>query len=201
MSKPIKDRRYICHLTALDNLESIVKYGLLPRNQLHQGQFVDTANHDILLGRTQFQLGDFVPFHFHHHTSYDTKVKNDNLDKEFIYLCINREKAKQNGFLILSIHPTSTYAVPPAPYEEGFNSIDWNTMEMNKGECEDENYRTQVRMAECIHKGALNISNIDFIFCRTDEIKNDIMKIFDNYQLQIRPNIFVNTHFFENPIS
>ena len=198
MSTPIKNKKYICHLTALRNLESIVNRGLLPRNQLQEGQFVDTANHDILQGRTQFHLGDFVPFHFDYHTAYDKSVKKTHRDIEFIYLCVNRSNASKMGFLVLPIHPTSTNAVSPLPYDKGFDAIDWNTMEMNKGKCNDENYRTQVRMAECIHEGTLNISDIDFIICRTDKIKNKIIGIFNNYQLQNRPGIMVNANFFED---
>ena len=198
MSTPIKNKKYICHLTALTNLESIVNRGLLPRNQLQEGQFVDTANHDILQGRTQFHLGDFVPFHFDYHTAYDTSVKKTHRDIEFIYLCVNRSNASKMGFLVLPIHPTSTNAVSPLPYDKGFDAIDWNTMEMNKGKCNDENYRNQVRMAECIHKGTLNISDIDFIICRTDKIKNKIIGIFNKYQLQNRPGIMVNANFFED---
>ena len=192
MSTPIKNKKYICHLTALSNLESIVNQGLLPRNQLQKEQFVDTANHDILQGRTQFHLGDFVPFHFDYHTAYDTSVKKTHRDIEFIYLCVNRSNASRMGFLVLPIHPT----LPPLPYDEGFDAIDWNTMEMNNGECNDENYRTQVRMAECIHEGTLNISDIDFIICRTDKIKNEIIGIFNDCQLQNKPRIMVNANFF-----
>ena len=53
-------------------------------------------------------------------------------------------------------------------------------------------------MAECIHKGTLNISDIDFIICRTDKIKNKIIGIFNKYQLQNRPGIMVNANFFED---
>ena len=111
---------------------------------------------------------------------------------------MNRSNASKMGFLVLPIHPTSTNAVSPLPYDKGFDAIDWNTMEMNKGKCNDENYRNQVRMAECIHKGTLNISDIDFIICRTDKIKNKIIGIFNKYQLQNRPGIMVNANFFED---
>ena len=76
----IKDGKLLYHLTTLSVFESIVVNGLLSRGDLLRKQlnFVDTANHDILEGRDRLGLINYIPFHFHIHTNYDTFVKDHN---------------------------------------------------------------------------------------------------------------------------
>ncbi|MHB9294031.1 hypothetical protein Holit_03157 [Hollandina sp. SP2] len=62
MGKPISEQKLLWHLTAIDNLEGILKNGLLARNRLKT--FTDVANQEIVQKRSIIGLGDYVPFHF-----------------------------------------------------------------------------------------------------------------------------------------
>lgn len=62
----IQDGKLLYHLTKKDNLESIIKYGLLPREELIQRGMVfeDVADPEILFFREEHNLNKYVPFHF-----------------------------------------------------------------------------------------------------------------------------------------
>lgn len=59
----------IYHMTSIDNLSSILKFGLLSRNHLLQNsniQFTDIADPEILSKRERYKkaLSQYVLFHF-----------------------------------------------------------------------------------------------------------------------------------------
>lgn len=93
----IKDGRLIYHLVPIDSLESIIKYGLMSRDSLNKNniKYIDTADHNILWERERLGLSQYIPFHFHIHTAYDTAVKNYNSNRTFVYICLSREFARE----------------------------------------------------------------------------------------------------------
>ena len=101
METKIKDGKLLYHLVPLESLESIIMRGLMSRDNLEKNniQFVDTANQDILRERKRLNLSQYIPFHFHIHTAYDTAVKNEN-HRTFVYICVHRNFAKSNHFYI-----------------------------------------------------------------------------------------------------
>lgn len=197
----IKDGKLLYHLTTLDVLESIIENGLLSRGELNTRQlaFIDTANHEILLGRNRLGLSNYVPFHFHIHTNYDTYVK-DHHDKKFIYLCIHRDYARLNNFSILPIHPTSTEQPQIYKYDEGINLIDWNTMELNKTDDfpdgVTERYRTQVRMAECLSPTSIPICDFQSIIVKDEDDARIVRQLFTQYGIISPPYINVRPNYF-----
>lgn len=142
----VKNGKLLYHLTNIDNLDSILEKGLLPRNMLSQGvKFDDIADGEILIGRDVMGLRDYIPFHFHPYSSFDVAVKNRYPEKEFIYICITRELAMSNNFKILTNHPLSQGVL--SDYDVGFQNIDWDAMDTLGTEV---NYIKQVKMAECL---------------------------------------------------
>ena len=65
----IKNGKLLYHLTNIDNLDSILKNGLLPRNKLKELKgslnFDDIADKRIIMERDCMGLGDYIPFHLH----------------------------------------------------------------------------------------------------------------------------------------
>lgn len=190
----IRDGKLLYHLTTLSVFESIVKNGLLSRGSLLQMElpFVDTANHDILEGRDRLGLVNYIPFHFHIHTNYDTYIKDHNRDKAFIYLCIHRDYAKANNFSILPIHPTSNEQPQIySSYNEGIAHIDWDTMELKKTdifpEGITERYRSQVRMAECLSPNIIPISAFQSIIVKDEASEKFVHNILDKYGIKENP--------------
>ena len=127
----VKNKKLLYHLTKLKNLDSILENGLLSRKLISDLnlKFGDVADQEIISKRTELGLDLYTPFHFHLYSSFDNAVKNRYKDDDFIYICILREAARYNNFKILPIHPLSLEHCQLLDYDEGFERIDWESME------------------------------------------------------------------------
>lgn len=196
----IKDGKLLYHLVPLNSLESIIANNLLSRAELYSRgiKYTDTADHEILAERERLNLSAYVPFHFHIHTTYDLRVKRAN-DCEFVYLCLHRDYAKANRFLILPCHPASNEKPDVHPYEEGLCIIDWDTMEMTQEQAQmngcNERYRNQVRMAECLSPNSIAISDFLQIVVRDEDTVDTVHKLLDNYNIKKPPYVNIQNWF------
>lgn len=126
----VKNKYLLYHLTGIENLDSIIENGLVSRKTLldNQVMFGDIADVAIITKRTELGLDKYIPFHFHPYSSFDYAVKYKHPGNTFIYLCIKRDLARENDFLILPKHPLSIEECTLYQYDEGFDLIDWDTM-------------------------------------------------------------------------
>jgi len=148
--RDIKEGKLLYHLTRLSNLDSIIEHGLVSRKSVKDNDvpFFDIADQKIITKRTELRLDEYTPFHFHPYSSFDVAVKSTYADEEFIYICIKRELAKGNNFKILPRHPLNDEEnFQLYDYDEGFESIDWETMHTPGTE---DQYIKNVKMAECL---------------------------------------------------
>ena len=189
----IKDGKLLYHLTTLDVFKSIVANKLLSRGDLNRQNldFVDTANPEILEGRERLGLADYIPFHFHIHTNYDTYVKGHNPEQSFIYLCLSRAYAQSNGFSILPIHPTSSIHPHIYSYDEGINAINWDIMELRKTDPlpfgVTEQQRGLIRMAKCLSPSPLPINVFKCIYVKNDDNASYVTRVLQQYGIQTNP--------------
>lgn len=207
----VKNKILLYHLTDINNLPSIIKYGLLPRIELPKFNisFSDIADPKIIGERRISHLDSYIPFHFHPYSAFDTVVKSSHPDKNFIYLCITREFARREGFLILPKHPLSRKEreqCTPLPYDEGFNNIDWDTMsktnEQLKANSINEDYAKQVKMAECLANRCIKIEEFACIFT-SEENKPTVQQMLtipssgsNSYHIYL-PHIYVQNIWFQ----
>lgn len=164
------------HLTELDNLDSIIKYGMLPRKTvLEQNiKFENIANMEIISKRKQLNLDMYTPFHFHPYSAFDVAVKHTYYGHDMIYMCITREIAKFNDFKILPKHPLSMDECVLYNYDDGFNRIDWETL-MEKNRTDE--YAKQVKMAECLTEKSIPIELFQGIYVQSEEVKGKVSDI------------------------
>lgn len=151
--------KYIFHLTAFKNMESILRNGLLPRNQLDRGTFIDVADSNIIGYREENDLNGYIPFHFFHPTPFAGAVMK-KYPGTYVYIAVSRKYAAEHNFEIIPVHPMSEdekYQIRKYPYVEGFNLIDWDTM--NKRDYHDPHCK-EVCMAECLCKGKLDLHQL-----------------------------------------
>lgn len=162
--------KLLYHLTRLDNLDSILENGLLSRKIVKNNNinFSDVADQEIISKRTKLGLDEYIPFHFHPYSSFDVAVKNTYPEKEFIYICIKRELAKYNKFKILPKHPLSIEECDLLGYDEGFNQIDWDTMQTIGV---NDEYTKHVKMAECLTNLVVPVNCFQCIYVKNEQSK------------------------------
>lgn len=165
----MKNGKLLYHLTDIQNFDSIIENGLVSRRILldNHVMFGDIADVGIITRRTELGLDNYIPFHFHPYSSFDCAVKNTHPQNMFIYLCIKRDLARENDFLILPKHPLSIEECTLYPYDEGFDLIDWDTMSKTG----IDEYSKQVKMAECLTDKRVPINCINQIVVKDETVK------------------------------
>ncbi len=172
-----KDGKLLYHLTKLENLDSILRNGLLPRKVIIENSIVfqDVADGEIISKRAELGLDGYTPFHFHPYSAFDAAVKHTYDPQKMIYICINRELARDNNFKVLPKHPLSESECVLYDYDEGILMIDWDTL-MEVGR--QDNYAREVKMAECLTDLIVPARCLKCIFVPSQEVKElveDIM--------------------------
>ncbi|GMO15559.1 MAG: hypothetical protein Pg6A_01710 [Termitinemataceae bacterium] len=89
----VSDGKMIYHLTALDNIESIIRHGLLCRENINP--ITDVADQEIIEKRRVMGLLSYVPFHFFVKNPFDGAVIKNHFDTKFVYLSVYRSDAKK----------------------------------------------------------------------------------------------------------
>lgn len=171
-----RGKKLLYHLTKVDNMESIIKNGLLPRRRVKQNNlsFVDVADSQIIEKRNEHGLDSYTPFHFHPYSAFDVAVKNTHPNDKFVYICIKRALAEFNDFKIMPMHPLSSDEVVLYEYAEGMNKIDWDAME--RVGTNDE-YSKNVKMAECLTKKRIPADLFQCMYVPDEETKEYIEEL------------------------
>lgn len=187
----IRSQKLLYHLTALSNLESILKNGLLPRSDLEE--FKDVADHEILSSRTKLGLENFVPFHFFSRNPFDGRVQADHREERFILITVQRIFALKNNWKIVPRHPLANAAIELMSYQDGFNAIAWDAM--NSRDYHDANCKS-VCMAECLSPNVVDPANFFKIFVANDfdlkTVNSTIKKYRYHIEVSINSNMFLS---------
>jgi len=139
---------------------------LKSRNSLKD--FVDIADPEIIKHRSEYDLNNFVPFHFFASTPFAGSVQRGHEEMRFIYLTINRSLASKNNFKIIPRHPLN-FKESPLSYEDGFEQIDWELL--SSRDYQDHNCK-EACMAECIFEKIIPFKHISFIYVKNDHDYN-----------------------------
>lgn len=189
MAKNPKDGKLIYHLTSIDNIESIISNGLLPREKI-DFDFENIADEEILRDRKKFDLSKYTPFHFFCPTPFSGAAQKANEDTEFVYITVTRDLAEFNNFKIVPRHPLN-YDGKPLKWKDGIKEIDWELMAQRNYSDYD---CKEACMAESLFKGRILPEHFNCIFVRTDEVKSKVLAILKEKKKSIRVN--VNEWFF-----
>lgn len=186
----VKDHNMIYHLTSLENLDSILENGLLCRKNI-EGEFDDVANPDMITSREREELEKYVPFHFFPRNPFDGEVFSNHPEKEFIYICVTKQKARDKGFKVIPTHPMSMSEFKIYDFDKGIEAIDWefmNERDYKNNDCK------HVCMAECICKGKVEPYNFTSIYVRDENTRKIVQPKIQKYlkDNNLRKNIFVN---------
>lgn len=184
----IREGKLIYHLTDIRNIESIIRIGLLSRKRMVEKGlcFEDVADREILQFREEYDLNQYVPFHFFARNPFDGKVQKCNPESEFVYLCMLRECAKNKGFQIIPRHPLNMEPFIMYNYDEGMDVIEWDKMEQR----DYSNYECkEICMAECVYQGELPVGEFFSINVKTEVAKRYVENLLKKYGIK---GIYVN---------
>ena len=186
----VKSGKLLYHLTELKNLESIIRFGLVPRKVLLENTvtFEDIANPEIIVKRERLGLDEYIPFHFHPYTAFDLAVKKQHANNEMMYICIRRELARRNNFKVLPKHPLSLEDCQLYDYEEGFKRIDWDTM-AKVGLTDPDSKQT--KMAECLSAKVIPVDCFQCFYVPSEQSKEFAENTLRAYGIEFPPP-FVN---------
>ena len=191
-----RNKKLLYHLTALDNMASIIKYGLRSRADVKRFGlgFDDVADPNIISERETLGLDTYVPFHFHPYSAFDVAVKRGRSDRKLVYITIMRELARFAGFKILPKHPLSQNECILYDYDEGFALIDWDTLERIGT---DDAYSKNVKMAECLSDRPVPVKFIHCVYVPDDGTRQFVEQLFcDNGFAGQHPYVNVMEVFF-----
>lgn len=191
-----KNQNLLYHLTKLSNLKSIIDHGMLPRRKVIEQRlgFGDIADAQIISKRQELGLDIYTPFHFHPYSAFDVVVKHKYQNEDMIYLCITRRKAQLDNYKILPKHPLSVSECQLYNYEEGFEKIDWETLqEKNRLD----GYAKQVKMAECLTEKTIYINEFYCMYVKSDIVRDKVIRILNDNGVDFPPpNIYIQEVWF-----
>ena len=161
----IRDQKLLYHLTNLDNLPSILRQGLLPRVRV-QG-FEDVADPEIIANRSNHGLENFVPFHWFAGNPFDGRVQIDHRGTFFVLITVRRALAAYENWTVIPRHPLANREPELLSYQEGFERIDWETM--NRRDYKDAQCRS-VCMAECLSPRPVHLAEFFKIYAPNEQV-------------------------------
>lgn len=162
----IREQKLLYHLTSLNNIGSILENGLQSRSVLND--FHDIADAEILAGRAQHGLNNYVPFHWFSRNPFDGRVQKDRPGERFVLITVRRSVAKDRNWMVLPRHPLAKQEFRIYDYEEGFDLIDWGLMEgrdYGNSDCKS------VCMAECLCPETVYASDFFMIYVPTEHVR------------------------------
>ena len=172
-----RSKKLLYHLTKLDNMASIINYGLLSRADVKRMRvaYQDVADQEIITRREELGLDGYIPFHFHPYSAFDVAVKKSHPDDKFVYITIKRDLAELAGFKILTKHPLSHEECILYDYRDGFSKIDWDTLETVGIE---DTYSKNVKMAECLSDRPISAALIQCVYVPDEWTKEYVEQLF-----------------------
>lgn len=143
--------KLIYHITSIDNLPSILKFGLLSRKcilQNHDIHFTDIADPEILSKRERYKeaLSQYVLFHFFAKNPFDGAVCEKYGSENMAIIAVWRSICEHNNYQIIPSHPLDSDAPDLYSYGEGFKKVRWNILD----DREHRDYKNaEIRKAWC----------------------------------------------------
>ena len=205
--------RYIFHFTDIENLDSIIKNGLLCTNVknalgIKHKNIANTtiqerrANMDVPVGPGG-KVHDYVPFYFSSINPMLLKKLNEkNVDQQFIiYLCVKIQRLEEEDAVFTDASANTIET--PSFYNDvkDLDKLDWAAIDKKSWGVSSDDERHK-KMAEALIHKRVDISEIDAILVFNNGIKDAVKKVFEENGVQAPTIVFdgdrklSNYHFF-----
>ena len=180
--------RYFFHFTYIENLDSIIKHGILCVNEKKRRgiKHVNIASDSIQERRSSMKVScglkgvvhDYVPFYF---TSINpmllSVINSKNQDQLFfLFFGIKIEKIEEND--VVFTDASANTVSPPNFYDTAIDldKLDWDCINSRKWSYTDD--KRHKKMAEVMIHNCVPIDDIDCIVVWNNYIKDKVLKIF-----------------------
>jgi len=188
--------KLLYHLTALDNLESILQNGLQSRAALQANMFEDVADSEILNSRQQHGLDQYVPFLFFAKNPFDYGVQRTHPNKNFVLVTVHRTVAQENNWKIVPRHPLAEEGYKILDYYDGIAAINWTLIA--KRDYNDRACKVAC-MAECLSPSTVPAEKIFSVYVKTEAAKEVVEDLAVEYKV-IR-HINLASHMFVGEVN
>ncbi len=190
--------RFFYHFTHIDNLESIIRNGILCTNEkIKRGiNHLNVANNEIQVRRSQMivtckpygTVHDYVPFYFGSKSLMLLGILNRKTvdQKLMVYMCISIDKLLNDEVVFTDKSANTT--ISPSFYNDPayLDRLYWELIDSNSWHEEGEN--KNYRMAEALIHERVPIEWIDFYVVFDNECAERIREIYNKLGLG-EPNI------------
>lgn len=188
--------RYFYHFTHIENLDSIVKNGLLSTNKKNKLGIthVNLASESIQLRRSEMdvtcspkgKIHDYTPFYFTARNPMLLGVLNrKNIDQPLIiYIAISIEKLIEKN-VVFSDASANTLE-PPNFYNDpsDLDKLSWDLIDSQKWKMQSDD-DLHKRMAEVLIYEEMSIDWIDKIVIYNDVVKKEIEKVYEENKVKL----------------
>lgn len=203
--------RYIFHFTDMENLDSIIKNGLLCTNEKEKIgiKHKNIANMTIQERRAIMdvpvgpggKVHDYVPFYFSSINPMLLKKLNEkNVDQQFIiYLCVKIQRLEENDAVFTDA--SANTSVSPNFYDDTNNldQLDWEAIDRKSwGVTSDEDRHK--KMAEALIHNKIEIGDIDTIIVYNDWARKKVLKAFEDNKVT-PPSVLYDFNFMKTRYS
>lgn len=187
--------KYFYHFTHLDNLDSILKNGLLCTAQKEESKIThyNIANREIQGRRSEMdvicsgknlgKIHDFVPFYFSTKNTMQLSIINQKKvdQSELIFLGVETKLIKSENFIFTD--SSANASTTPHFYDNfaDLDKLDWNLINSRKWRLNDS--ERQKRMAEVLIKD-FKFEYIHHIVVFNEDIKKQVQKIIANNKIK-----------------
>jgi len=186
----ISEGKLLYHLTALDNVESIIKNGLLCREIIRP--ITDVADPEIIEKRRELGLLSYVPFHFFAKNPFDGAVIKKHPETKFVYLTVYRKDAQRGNWKIIPRHPLKCEKSEIYSYDIGLTQMNWDLIERRRFTDPDCKFAC---MAECLVHQKLDIHDIRCIHVKEHVDAEYVQQLLKSIPAPL-PQVKVSSNFF-----
>lgn len=189
----------IYHMTSIDNLSSILKFGLLSRNHLLQNsniQFTDIADPEILSERERYKkaLSQYVLFHFFAKNPFDGAVCRKYGSENMVIITVWRSICIRNNYQIIPSHPLDSDTPDIYTYREGFKKVPWNILDDRAHRDYQNAEIRKACMAECVVEDCVPVSDFAYIYVYSERAKEKILRMENSAaikdKIRVMPEMF-----------
>ena len=178
------------HMTHIDNLKSIFRYGLLAHDNPYKR--IDISNTEVNARRQRREniygrkIHDYVPFYFNPRNA----MMYRNKEKDIIILAFSKKLLLQNN-VIFTDKNASINDVHFYNNIENLDAINWD---INKSTSwyGRPNEVKQIMMAETLVYNKVSVEFLNGIYCKNSNTKMMLMREFglESKRVAIRPDLF-----------